>query len=210
MKELSDAELLKRLKGPSASEANAVLKYIYQTNYPTVRAYVLKNNGKQSDAEDIFQEAMTIFYKKINQDTLVIQQNIGGYLYSIAKNLWLNRLRYQKVRLDNKQQVIQQTDIPAASPEADFVREERSQVLKTVIAKLSEDCRKILTLFYFDELKMKNVAERMGLADEQAAKNKKYKCLKKLKSLMLHQPDLQKYFAKLPMKKNLSRQLRII
>jgi RNA polymerase sigma factor (sigma-70 family) len=196
MKEFSDAELLNKLKGPSASEANTVLRYIYQTNYPTVRAYVLKNNGKQSDAEDIFQEAMTVFYKKINQDTLVIQQNIGGYLYTTAKNLWLNRLRYQKVRLDNKQHVIKQTDIPAASPEADFVKNEKSQMLRTVIAKLSDDCRRILTHFYFDELKMKNVAERMGLADEQAAKNKKYKCLKKLKSIMLHQPDLQKYFAR--------------
>lgn len=196
MKELSDAELLTKLQGPSASEANAVLKHIYQTNYPTVRAYVLKNNGKQSDAEDIFQEAMTVFYKKINQDTLVIQQNIGGYLYTTAKNLWLNRLRYQKVRQDNKQQVIRQTDIPATSPETDFVENEKSQILKTVIAKLGEDCRKILTLFYFDELRMKNVAKRMGLADEQAAKNKKYKCLKKLKSSMLQQTDLQKYFAK--------------
>jgi len=196
MKELSDAELLTKLKGPSANEANRVLRHIYQTNYPTVRTYVLKNSGKQSDAEDVFQEAMTIFYKKINQETLVIQQNIGGYLYTTAKNLWLNRLRYQKVRQDNKQHVISQTDIPARSPEADFVENEKSQILRTVIAKLSEDCRKVLTHFYFDELKMKNVAKRMGLADEQAAKNKKYKCLKKLKSLMLHQPDLQKYFAK--------------
>jgi len=195
MENLSNDELLNKLKGPSVSEANAVLRHIYQANYPVLRSYILKNSGKHADAEDIFQEAMTIFYKKIRQDEIEIRQNIGGYLYSIGKNLWLNRLRYNKVRQDHKEHVIDRTETETQSPETFFVSSEKSQILKSIIATLGKDCKQILTYFYFDELKMKNVAARMGLADEQAAKNKKYKCLKKLKALMLNQSDIKEYFA---------------
>jgi len=44
-------------------------------------------------------------------------------------------------------------------------------------------CKKILILFYYENRSMKEIAEIMNLANDKVAKNKKNRCLNKLRSL---------------------------
>jgi DNA-directed RNA polymerase specialized sigma subunit len=54
------------------------------------------------------------------------------------------------------------------------------QVIKEYVKKLDETCRQLLSYFYFDELDNKVIAEKMGFANTDVVKSKKYQCFKKL------------------------------
>ena len=56
---------------------------------------------------------------------------------------------------------------------------ERFQLYKEKLAELDGECKKLFELF-FDKVPLKEIAIRLGLSSENAAKQKKYKCQKKL------------------------------
>ena len=49
---------------------------------------------------------------------------------------------------------------------------------------MGETCRKVLTYYYFDGMSMAEIAERLGFANTNTAKTKKYKCKKKLDEIV--------------------------
>jgi len=69
-------------------------------------------------------------------------------------------------------------------------REGKSEVLK-VVGKLGETCRKILLLFYYENLSMKEILEATDYETEQVVRNKKYKCLKQLEQMVNANPALK-------------------
>jgi len=55
---------------------------------------------------------------------------------------------------------------------------------------LGEPCKKILTLFYYDNLSMKEIVEHLPYENEQVVRNKKYKCLQALTGLIKDNPAI--------------------
>jgi len=49
---------------------------------------------------------------------------------------------------------------------------------------LGDTCRKVLSYYYFDGMSMQEIADRVGFANTDTAKTKKYKCKKKLDELI--------------------------
>src|SRR5688500_5506226 len=87
-----DEELLNRLK----RNEDSAFKAVYKDIYPMVLKYVRGNNGNHEDAEDIFQEMLIAFLKKLHTPGFELTARLSTYLFSIAKNLWLYRLRSMK------------------------------------------------------------------------------------------------------------------
>jgi predicted DNA-binding protein YlxM (UPF0122 family) len=56
-------------------------------------------------------------------------------------------------------------------------REARKQLV-AVFEKLGTSCKKILTLFYYENLSIKEILEQTTYENEQVVRNKKHKCLK--------------------------------
>ena len=50
--------------------------------------------------------------------------------------------------------------------------------------QLGETCRKVLMYYYFDEMSMQEIADKLGFANTDTAKTKKYKCKQKLDELV--------------------------
>jgi DNA-directed RNA polymerase specialized sigma subunit len=57
---------------------------------------------------------------------------------------------------------------------------------------LGESCKKILELFYYESLSMKEIVSHMHYENEQVVRNKKYKCLQQLTDKMKQNPDTAK------------------
>lgn len=55
-------------------------------------------------------------------------------------------------------------------------------VIRHAVNAMKEPCNRILTLFYWDNLSGKEIAEVCGYASEDVAKTQKYKCMNKLKA----------------------------
>jgi len=62
------------------------------------------------------------------------------------------------------------------------------QQLRELLYKLDEPCRKILLLFYYENLSMKEMVDHLPYENEQVVRNKKYKCLQQLTSYVKNDP----------------------
>ena len=52
------------------------------------------------------------------------------------------------------------------------------------VQQLGDTCRKVLSYYYFDNMSMTEIAEKLGFANADTAKTKKYKCKKELDNMI--------------------------
>lgn len=189
MNQLSDEQVISGLKSEYKQERENTLKQLYAQHFPVIASFISKNNGTPADAADIFQDAVIVFYENARKDQFDLRSSIRTYLYSICKNLWMNRLRAQK----RQTTIDDQLDAIPIEPKSLEVLQnnERQELIIQLMETLGEDCKKVLSLYYFDRFRMKAIAGQMGFANEQVAKNKKAKCMKRLKTLILESPRLR-------------------
>lgn len=164
---MKDNEVLESI---SRGEEKA-LDYLYKKYYRMMTRLVISNNGTEQEAKDIFQDALIVFWQKATSGKLILTSKISTYLYSICLNLWRKELE-RKSRLVNQAQDSEEY--------IDQDSKERSLIIQKCIAALGETCQKVLTYYYFDGLSMDKIAQKMGFANTDTAKTKKYKCKKKL------------------------------
>ncbi|MEC7265328.1 MAG: sigma-70 family RNA polymerase sigma factor [Bacteroidota bacterium] len=127
------------------------MQAIYQEVYPKVRAHILKNNGSEDQAKDIFQEAFVACWRNIKEDRF-LEGNVSGYLFTIAKNKWTDFLRsseYKKtINTDSQPFLTVVQDDPI--PKEDILEEEKNKsAMQSALTQLGENCRSLLTMFYF-------------------------------------------------------------
>jgi RNA polymerase sigma factor (sigma-70 family) len=164
---MKDSEVIAQIK---SGNENA-LEFLYKKNYKSILKMIVSNNGNEQEAKDIFQEAIIFFWQKANKADFVLSSRIGTYLYAVSKNLWLKELD-RKSRHSSEQK--------DTAEEMTMDKQERSKVIEEAINSLGSSCRKILMYYYFDGLSMQDIATRLGLANSDTAKTKKYKCKERL------------------------------
>ena len=151
------------------------LEYLYRKYYRMMTNVVIKNNGTEQEAKDIYQDALIVFWQKVSSNQLTLTSKISTYLYSVCLNLWRKELD-RKSRLSHEEH-----DTPEYM---DDEAKERQAIIHQCIGQLGDTCRKILTYYYFDDLSMQDIAHKLGFATTETAKTKKYKCKKRLDNLI--------------------------
>ncbi len=153
-----------------------VLQYIYKNFYSKINFFIKKNNGDDDDANDIFQEAIIIIYRKLKANELVLDCTFETYLYSICRFLWLKQLEKRKLEKENIKDNHEFNDeIYDDSLERVSDLNERYRLYQKHFANLGKDCQKILQL-YFDKVPLKTIAQMMGFKSEKYAKKRKFSC----------------------------------
>lgn len=151
------------------------LEYLYKKYYRMMTKLVISNSGTEQEAKDIYQDALVVFWQKATSGNLVLTSKISTYLYSICQNLWRKELDRKK-RLSHEEK--DETEY------IDTESEERAKIINRCINELGDTCKKVLMYYYFDGLSMQDIAEKLGFANTNTAKTKKYKCKKKLDDLV--------------------------
>ncbi|MAM27594.1 MAG: hypothetical protein CMC13_01090 [Flavobacteriaceae bacterium] len=169
-----------------------VLQMLYQENYGKIAAYIFKNSGSKPQAKDTYQEAFIACYQNIKEDKFVPQSEtaLQGYLFTIAKNKWTDYLRsahYKKVQGMNE---VVSLRLEAPEPFSSEVSEEESNLdlAMTGFSKLGDECKSLLKLFYFEKKSMEEISELINITDA-SARNKKYRCMQKLKTIVANLKD---------------------
>ena len=153
-----------------------VLQYIYKNFYSNINFFIKKNSGDDDDANDIFQEAIIIIYRKLKTNELVLDCSFETYLYSVCRFLWLKQLDKRKVEKEKiKDNQEYHDDIYDDNLEKVAELNERYRLYQKHFANLGKDCQKVLQL-YFDKVPLKNIAQIMGFKSEKYAKKRKFKC----------------------------------
>ncbi|MEL6636337.1 MAG: sigma-70 family RNA polymerase sigma factor [Bacteroidota bacterium] len=181
MKEYGDEELLQLLQSANAPEADRALKYLYQRLYKMIQHFILTNNGRPDEVEDVFQDAMVVLYNQVRRPDFALTSTLSTYFYSVCRNLWLKQLRK---RQRNTTLTEEAERIPVAETQFEvLVASEQAQLIADLLKELGSDCQKILHYFYYERLRMKEIIEHMGISSVAVAKNKKSNCMKQLRKL---------------------------
>ncbi|MFK8005213.1 MAG: RNA polymerase sigma factor [Saprospiraceae bacterium] len=183
MQQLNEEEIIKWIFSPNQIKNDQAFTFIYQNYFGMIEKFTLSNNGKVDDAEDIFQDALIIFFNQVKNKNLKLTCSLPTYLYSICRNLWLKKLRKNK-RTTELTDVIKQYVTIGENHFDILIKEEESSIVAQMLDQIGKDCKKVLLFFYFEKNRMSEIAEKMNLANEQVAKNKKLNCMKKLKTLV--------------------------
>ncbi len=175
---LSDKNILEAIISTDKIRSDQALKQVYRTFFSTIESYILANSGNTEHAADIFQEAVVVWYNLVKSGKFRLDSSIKTFLYSVAKNLWLKQLR--KKRQNSSQIMAVETSAEFEMNEYGEHKISVTQLLKITLNELGDGCQKVLVGFYFDKLSMNGIMKSTGLSSEQAARNKKYKCMLQL------------------------------
>ncbi len=151
----SQNELLNRIREGD----NQAVKELYKYAFRYCASFVLKNQGTEDNAKDMFQVAMLVLIEKLKNKDFKIKHKVTSYLYAITKNQWLNKLRRRNE--DRTLPINEDIDKKVLSTENDTefdelskkeIEESQFQQISKAISELGERCQKILQLFYFKKM----------------------------------------------------------
>lgn len=172
-----------------------IIKYIYQELFPMILFLVTKNNGSEEDAEDVFQDSLIIVFKKIKANEFDLSCSFRTYLYSVSRNLWLQKLSKRKQfsrEFSDVETYITMTDYALSEKNQDEL--EKFRLYQQHFLTLNDDCQKVLLLF-MKKVSLKDIAIEMGYKTEKYAKTRKYLCKEELKKRIINDPKCQKFLS---------------
>lgn len=168
---MKDSEVLAKISEGDES----ALDFLYKKYYRMMIKLVITNSGTEDEARDIYQDALIVFWEKAKSGKLVLTSKISTFIYSICLNLWRKELERKSRHSSEEKDDVEFIEVE---------KEERIRIIRNCINELGETCKRILMYYYFDGLSMSDIANKLGYANTDTAKTKKYKCKKRLDELV--------------------------
>jgi len=173
---------IKRIK----ENENEALKLLYKTYREEIISWLTKNYGIDNNTgAEIFQNAVVIFYDKVIQNKVTAESgNVKTYIYGICKNITLASLRKNKKETYEKQNYLN-VILDSKDNQESENQEENHKILLENLEKIGNPCKRILELFYYNLYKFEEISEELGYKNGNTVKNLKFKCLKRLRLMIL-------------------------
>jgi len=182
----SDFELIAAISGKK--DPNEAILFIYQEYSRTTSSFMINYGASEQDADDVFQETVIAFIDIVQKGKFRMQSSIKTFLVSIARNIWRNEVK-KRQRSDYREQQFESGREQTEEDISELISEwEKKKQLRDLVYELGEPCRKLLMLFYYENLSMKEILTHLPYENEQVVRNKKYKCLQQLTEIMKQNP----------------------
>jgi RNA polymerase sigma-70 factor (ECF subfamily) len=148
---------------------------IYDALHGRIFGLALRMMGNADDASDVTQEAFISAYENI--DKLQPQSTSHGdsaiylsaWLHRVAKNKCIDTLRKNNRRSGVDWDVFLDTAPAPAStdhpPEVQMLHRERTDEVRQALEQMSKQYRTALTLYWFEELSVREIASTMGRSE---------------------------------------------
>ncbi len=157
------------------------IRQLYDSLYPKVRSFILKNKGTFTEAEEIFHEALYQLIIRSKVKEVQIKISLEAYIFTICKNLWYKELNNQKKQVRNEG-VFELQDKDDYQVES-ILQQERWDLFEEMLTKLSENCKKLL-IDYFNKVTYDIIIKKFSYASKNVAFQRIFKCKKKLTGLI--------------------------
>jgi RNA polymerase sigma factor (sigma-70 family) len=183
----TDEEIIDAIRQGGMS-ADLALEKLYDYSRAMIIRFAMQNNGSKADGLDLLQDTLLIVCQQIRNGKYHPSGKLSGYIYAIAHHRWLNTLRRRQTG-----EIIHQT-LPMEHQQEShlqhMIEAENESAIKSVFQLLGDDCRKLLLAVFYDQLENSKIAVMMQYQNEQIVRNKKYKCLQKLRDMITANPAL--------------------
>ena len=168
------------LKALLNSESKTIDK-IYRNNYYKVKSFVISNNGRHEDAEDIFQKALLQLAVRYKKEKFVIKTSFEAYLFTVCKNLWRRELNKTKIKV-TKDAIIELKDDNQDIALA-VLEQKRWELFTESLDLISENCKQILKL-YFAKISYAEMMQKFNYNSETVVRQRVFKCKNSLKQIV--------------------------
>lgn len=169
-----------------------IINRIYKQFSPKIIAFVKKNSGNETEAQDLFQDALiAIFHKAVDKD-FKLTCPFDAYLFMVCRNKWFNILRSKGkkgVTLVEPNTFNNDKQTATLSNET-VIEDEKQKLFDKKLLEISPKCQEVLKLSWAGNA-MDKVAELLNVSYGYARK-KKSECMKKLSSLIQNSSEYQK------------------
>lgn len=157
---------------------NAEIKELYNSYKSSFITFALKYYPiEEETAEDIYQESFMIMYENVRNGKYEDRQaSLKTYLFEIGKH------RICSYLTKNRLEVIPFQTLSSEWVEQNYDVEEWTEaqiIVNQLIEEADDICNKILRLYYWERMKMDEIARLLNYKSEQVAKNKKSSCLRR-------------------------------
>jgi len=170
----------KTLKGEVNAFAFLVEKYKHMVYTLTIK--IVKN---KEEAEEVAQDAFVKAFKNLNK--FKGESKFSTWVYKIAYYASLDVIKRNN-RFSNSENIDNLNDVSIANTKdalSALHAEERKKVIKEALFKLNEDERIILTLFYFEDIPIKEISKVVDVSVDNV-KVKLFRSRKKLATILKH------------------------
>lgn len=172
------------IKAIKENNNNKVLDVLYKKLLPKIVKFVKSKGGNRVQAEDCFQDAVVSLINKVKRNEYKEDSSIDNYVFMVARNRWYN----MATRVKSRETELGTHDASEDGLEYLF-EEEKMSVIHEVLEMLGEQCKKLLTLYAYENKKMAEIKDILGLKSEEVVKSTKYRCKKKMKKILKEHPE---------------------
>ena len=172
LKNQSDRETFLGLK----SKDNQAYEILYKFYYPSVKNFILKNNGSEDDAKDIFQETIMVLLEKVPKDDFNLTSSLKTFIFAIGSNLWLKRLRDSNKIVKTEIGTYEKYLSDYEEVEEDMHQDNSNRVLR-VLKTITNKCLVLLKAIFYDDKNIDTITKEFGYTNKHNSQNQKFKCL---------------------------------
>lgn len=146
-----------------------LLSQLYQTYGREIYLYLFSLCKNSELAEDLMQETFVKALLSLSDS----HKNMRAWLYLVARNSYFNEQKRQKRQLINEESVVQRMAQNTQKQQEDdiletVIEQEEKRALYQAMLQLSDRKREVLQLQYFGGFTLKQAAEFLKIAPENA------------------------------------------
>lgn len=171
--------LVKRWSNLSRKANIEEFEHFFQEYYIPVLHYCGTILKDMDDAKDIVQQAFVSLWQKREETNF--HTSSRAYLYKTTYNASLDFLKHKKIKLKHAQETLNTNSVAEFSDPA--AERELETKIHHAIGELPEQCKKIFVMSRFENLKYREIADRLNIA-EKTVENQMGKALKLLRELL--------------------------
>jgi RNA polymerase sigma-70 factor (ECF subfamily) len=162
-----------------AQRDETAFEQVFKTHFKRLHAYAFTILRDEVEAEEMVQQ---VFFKLWERnENLSMTGSVSAYLYRAVHNESLNYLKHQKVRSNHQLHVAYSMKNEVEHPAKKVMAGELEKKIHLALNELPEQCRTIFQMSRFDELKYREIADKLGIS-VKTVENQMGKALKQLRA----------------------------
>ena len=145
-----------------AQRDEAAFEQVFKIHFKRLHAYAFTILRDEIQAEEMVQQ---VFFKLWERnDNLSLTGSISSYLYRAVHNESLNYIKHQKVRSNHQLNVAYSMKNEVEHPAKKIMAGELEKKIHSALNELPEQCRTIFQMSRFDELKYREIADKLDIS----------------------------------------------
>ena len=145
-----------------AQRDEAAFEQVFKTHFKRLHAYAFTILRDEIQAEEMVQQ---VFFKLWERnENLSLTGSVSSYLYRAVHNESLNYIKHQKVRSNHQLNVAYSMKNEVEHPAKKIMAGELEKKIHSALNELPEQCRTIFQMSRFDELKYREIADKLDIS----------------------------------------------